>query len=458
MLMKKILFIAATMFILSATTTAQRSDIALKKVIEDDTSNRDTAGVLRVLPAAEHATRAQVYFSNRLFPEAREHWTKLLENYPEDAAVPAALFGIARSYMWERKYQLAVDWFDRLTKDFLDTKDGREGLAFKGASYVRIGKNIEAAAAYEQYTVMFPDGERIESAYLNIIDAYREAGEYEKANKWVDKTVSKFMGTPSAANAHHARIRMEIYRQNWPAAISAVELILEAGTFNGSMTSADEAKYLKAFALEKLGKSADAADLYSSIANSPNSYFGALAAERVSDAQVKKIGIATPRLFAEYPVRFGPDVLMNSRRNGIDPRFILAIMKQESSFRANAKSPAAARGLLQLVYDTALKFTDKANINSLKPDDLYDPSVNIALGTLYIASLKDEFGGVYEAIAASYNAGEDNAARWLSRSQPKEAGIFTSEIGFSETKNYVTKVMNNYRVYRELYDENLNRR
>ncbi len=133
-------------------------------------------------------------------------------------------------------------------------------------------------------------------------------------------------------------------------------------------------------------------------------------------------------------------------------------MKQESSFRANAKSPAAARGLLQLVYDTALKYNKQAGFPNMQADDLYQPSVNIAIGSQYIAELKKEFGGMYEAIAASYNGGEDNAARWLSRSNPKDAGIFASEVGFAETKNYVFKVMNNYRVYRELYTEDLVKR
>ncbi|MGH9818771.1 MAG: transglycosylase SLT domain-containing protein, partial [Pyrinomonadaceae bacterium] len=110
------------------------------------------------------------------------------------------------------------------------------------------------------------------------------------------------------------------------------------------------------------------------------------------------------------------------------------------------------------VYDTALKYNKAAGYPDLQPDDLYTPSVNIAVGTEYIAELSKEFGGLYEAVAASYNGGEDNAARWLNRSRPKEAGIFTSEIGFAETKTYVGKVMNYYRVYQGLYDENLNRR
>ena len=133
-------------------------------------------------------------------------------------------------------------------------------------------------------------------------------------------------------------------------------------------------------------------------------------------------------------------------------------MKQESTFRPGIKSPSAARGLLQLTIDTALKYNEKAGYPSLQPDDLYVPQTNIAIGCEYIAALRDEFGGLNEAIAASYNGGEDNAVRWLNRSNPKEAGIFSAEIGFGETKNYVFKVMTNYRVYRELYDENLNKK
>lgn len=152
------------------------------------------------------------------------------------------------------------------------------------------------------------------------------------------------------------------------------------------------------------------------------------------------------------------ELLRSAKPRNVDPRFVLAIMKQESSFRPNAKSPSAARGLLQFVFDTAIKYKKQAGYPNLTADDLYQPGVSIALGSVYISELKKEFGGMYEAIAASYNGGEDNAARWLNRSRPKEAGIFTSEVGFAETKNYVYKVMTNYRMYRELYNEDLSRK
>lgn len=460
--MKKLILFIALFFAFSIFTFAQ-SDAALRLVTEKDKTSRDAQGKLLTLTVAEHLYRADVYMANRHFPEAREHWQKILENYSTDAnAMPKALFGMGRSNMWERKYEKAVEWFDKLTKDYLSTKDGREGLAQKGASLVRMGKNLEAAKTYEQYAIMFPTGEKIESAYLNIIDAYREAGKYQEANAWVDKTKERFSGMPVETNAMHARLRMEIYRQNWTEAVKAADDLLLRGKFANAMVTSDEVKYLKGLALEKLGRKADAIYAYSAINDSIASYYGGLATEKLRALNagnlVQPTASVSARMMRDYPVVYRAELLRSAKSLKIDPRFLLAIMKQESSFRANAKSPAAARGLLQLVYDTALKYNKKAGYPNLNPDDLYVPAVNIAIGSQYVADLKDEFGGLYEAIAASYNGGEDNAARWLNRSKPKEAGVFTAEVGFAETKNYVYKVMSNYRVYRELYTEDLIRK
>ena len=445
--------------VLSSLTFAQ-SDAALRLVTEQDKASRDAQGKLLTLTVEEHLNRGDVYMGNRLFPQAREHWQKILDNYSSDlSAMPRALFGMARAFMWERQYQKSVDWFDKLLKDFAASKEARDGLAFKGACLVRLGKNAEAAKTYQQYTIMFPYGEKIESAFLNIIDSLRETKNYTEASLWVDKARARFSGLPVETNALHARLRMEIFRQNWNEAVKASDDLLRLNNFAKSMVTADEVKYLKAFALEKLGRKSDAVTTYSSINNAITSYYGGLAADKLrllnAGNQIQTTSAVSAKYVKDYPVMYRTELLRSAKSLKIDPRFVLAIMKQESSFRPDAKSPAAARGLLQLVFDTALRYNKKAGYVSLKPDDLYLPSVNIAIGSVYIAELGNEFNGLYEAIAASYNGGEDNAMRWLNRSKPKDAGIFTSEVGFAETKSYVNKVMSNYRVYRELYTENL---
>lgn len=462
--MKKTIFIALIISVFALNLFAQTyNDAALSRVMSEDKTSRDAKNGLQTLPVGTHIYRADVYMANRHFPEARAHWQRILENYPEDTNVPKTLFGIARSYMWERNYEKAVFYFDKLFRDFTNTPDGRNALNFKGASYVRWGKSAEAAETYKQYAVMFPFGEKIDSAYLNIIDALRETGKYDEANDWVDKTAARFKGMPAEVNALHAKLRMEIFRHNWKAAVETADKLLEIRDFSDSMVWTDEVKYLKAFSLEKDGRTNEARIAYLSIPDGAASYYGGLATEKLekmgmSDVAKQRAASISGNLATKYPVMFRTDILKYAKERKIDPRFVLAIMMQESSFRATAKSPAAARGLLQLVFDTALKYNKKAGFPNLQPDDLYHPATNIAIGSLYIAELKDEFSGLYEAIATSYNGGEDNAARWLDRTKPKEPGVFAAEVGFKETKHYVFKVMSNYRVYRELYNENLLRK
>lgn len=455
--MKTLLAALLAVVVLTTPHLAQTSDAALRRAIKLDADQRDASGKLPTLDASEHISRAETYMANRMFPQAREHWQKVLDNYPTDPGISKAYFGTARSYMWERDYDKAVFWFEKLNGD--TSKDGREGLAFKGASLVRLGKNLEAAKVYEQYTVAFPQGERIESAHLNLIDAYREAGKYDQAEQWADKTVARFAGKPAEVNALHAKLRMEIYRERWNDAVAAADAML-GKSFGGSMASRDEVVFLKGYALERSSRKQQAMDSYATIPNSLSSYFGGLASERLAKhgAKFQVADSPSAKQISDSPLMFRDSLLRYGKKFNVDPRFLLAIMKQESVFRPSAKSPAGARGLLQLVYDTALKYKDTAGFPNLQPDDLYSPATNIAIGAAYLGDLKSQFDGLYEAMAASYNGGEDNAARWLNRSKPKDPGIFVSEVGFSESKNYVFKVMSNYRIYRELYTEDLQRK
>lgn len=454
--MKNVSFVALIVLLISIPLFSQPSDAALRDVMAKDISSRDGSGKLQTFSATEHLMRGKIYFENRLFPQSREHFNKIIQLFPTESAMSGALFMTGRSYYWEREYSRAIVYLDRVSREFPSTKDGREGLSFKGACHVRLGKNAEAAKIYEQYAIMYPAGERIDGAYLNTIDALRESGKYNEANLWVDKARAEFAGQPTETNALQGRLRMEIHRGRWSEAVTTADTMLSSSKFAGSMTSVDEVKFLKATALEKSGKRTDAAEVYASIPDSLTSYYSGLAREKYrSKDDVKAISQISPK---DFPVVFRSEILAAAKPRKIDPRFVIAIMKQESSFRPSVKSSSAARGLLQLVIDTAHKYSKKAGYPALQPDDLYQPHINIAIGCEYIADLDKQFGGLHEAIAASYNGGEDNAARWLNRAKPKEPGIFAAEVGFAETKHYVFKVMNNYRAYRALYDENLVRK
>src|SRR5215203_746784 len=336
--MKTLLTALAAIAIFVSYSSAQTSDAALRRAMRLDNDQREASGKLPTLDAAEHLSRAETYMANRLFPQAREHWQIVLDDFANDPGIPKALFGTARSYMWERQYEKAVSWFEKLNGN--TSKDGREGLAFKGASLVRLGKNLEAANVYEQYVRSFPQGERIESAHLNLIDAYREARKYDDAERWIDRTVTRFAGKPTEVNALHARLRMEIFRERFTEAVAAADRLLSGKSFAGAMAGSDEIKFLRAFAIEKAGRKQQALDAYASIPNSFSSYYGGLAAARLAKNGSKSASPISPtsQQSSDSPVIYRAELLQSAKKFDVDPRFLLAIMKQESSFKAGAKS------------------------------------------------------------------------------------------------------------------------
>jgi soluble lytic murein transglycosylase len=458
-----------TSFFITSSSAQSASDNSLAAARQSDVSDRASDGKLPQLPAAEHMRRANVYMSNRAFAEAREHWEALLKFYPQDSNVPAAMFGIGRSYFQERQYQQAFDVYDRLRRSYPQTKDGREALNFSAAAALRMGRAADAADRYRMYTEQYPGGERIESAYLNVIDSLREAGRPREAAQWITRTRAKFPDTPTDINAQFAQLRLDVAEGNWKLAVTTADSLSTARFQKAVLTSLSEVRYLKAFSLQQLGRRDDAIATYLSIPEGVESYYGWLSTQRLQGLVLEKqrgvvsqreeqVGSQIAVVASSYPAPYRESILRTAKTRNLDPRFILAIIKQESVFKPQAKSPAGARGLLQLTLDAAQKYAAVVGLTSLRENQLYKPETSILVGGEYLAELSRMFPNQLEAVAASYNGGEDNVARWVKRAKQKDPGVFTAEIGFDETKAYAQKVMSNYRAYRQLYTADLRRR
>lgn len=442
------------------------SDGALASIRRNDRASRDSSGKLPRLAATEHLKRANIYMSNRAFAEAREHWQALVDYYPDDPLVSEAGLGIGRSHLQQRSYQQAHLVLDQNAQAYPNTKAGRESLNFSASALLRMGNASEAVARYIAYTERYPNGERIETAHLNVIDSLREAGRPDEANTWVTRTRQKFVGTATDTNALFARLRLEVAESRWQQAVATADELIKHPFHRGIYTSRAEVAYLRAYSLEQAKNRSAAFTAYIAIPDSIDSYYGWLASERLlklADAKqreivnerVARVRAQVARAAGTYPAPNRYAILKAANPRKLDARFILAIIRQESVFRPRAKSPAGARGLLQLTIDAAERYAPNAGIKGLRETDLYHPETSIILGSEYLADLLRMFPGNLEAAAASYNGGEDNIARWIKRAKHQDPGVFTAEIGFDETKGYVQKVMANYRAYRELYNPNL---
>lgn len=445
------------------------SETTLAAVRRSDAADRDANGNLKKLAPAEHMRRAAIYLSVRAFAEARAHWQTLLDNYPQDSRVPEALLGIGRSYFLEKVYPDGYEVFNRLAQQYSSTKEGREALNFSAASLLRMGRFAEAAARYAEYVDRFPNGERIDTAHLNVIDTLREANRPAEALQWVTKTRQRFAGTAVETNAMFAALRLYVAEDQWADAVNMADQLLQRSFSKAVSTSRTEVAYLKAFSLEHAKRKDEAFTAYLAVPDSIDSYYGWLASQRLvalagpARAEIvaqreERVNSAIDSVADDYPAPYRQAILSAAKTRKLDPRFILALIRQESVFKPMAKSPAGARGLLQLTMDAAQKYGPGAGLNALRENQLYQPETSITVGAEYIEHLITLFPGMLEPIAASYNGGEDNVARWLERSKRNDPGVFTAEVGFDETKGYVQKVMSNYRVYRQLYTADLIRK
>lgn len=471
MLIRNTLFLVCLLFTFNLNVFGMQaaSESTLASVRRSDTANRDANGKLQKLPPAEHMRRAAVYLSVRAFAEARDHWQTMIANYPQDPRVPEALLGIGRSYFLGKIYEDGYTVFNELVQKYNATKEGREALNFSAASLLRLGRFTESAARYMEYVERFPNGERIDTAHLNVIDTLREANRPAEALAWVAKTRQRFAGTAVETNAIFAELRLHIAEGNWSEAIRTSGE-LSRRTFTKAVdTSRSEVAYLQAFSLEHAGRKDEAFTAYLAIPDGLESYYGWLATRRLhalagrSRAEIvaqreAQVHASIANVAGSYPAPYRQSIINAAKARQLDPRFILALIKQESVFKPTAKSPAGARGLLQLTMDAAVKYGPGAGYRSVSENQLYQPDTSITVGAEYLQFLTGLFPKMLEPVAASYNGGEDNVARWLKRARHNDPGVFTAEVGFDETKGYIQKVMSNYRIYRELYTENLVRK
>lgn len=464
----------AVAFSLSLLLTVQASpqsasETALAAVRRSDAAARSADGTLSKLTPAEHMRRAGVYVANRAFVEARAHWNAVIQNYPQDPRVGEAKFGIGRSYFLGKSYQDGYVIFNEVVQKYPGTKEEREALNYSAASLLRMGKFSESAARYEEYINRFPNGERIDTAHLNMIDTLREANRPADALAWVTRTRQRFAGSATETNAMFGALRLHVAEGEWSRAVQMADQVSQRTFAKAVLTSRSEVAYLKAFSLEQAGRKDEAFSAYLAVPDGIESYYGWLASQRLAALAGKaraeivaereaRVNSAIASVARSYPAPYRQAILSAAKARKLDPRFILALIKQESVFKPFAKSPAGARGLLQLTMDAAVKYAPRAGISAVRESQLYQPETSITVGAEYLEYLTELFPKMLEPVAASYNGGEDNVARWLERAKHKDPGVFTAEVGFDETKGYVQKVMANYRVYRQLYTADLIRR
>jgi soluble lytic murein transglycosylase len=278
--------LAFTRLLMQMPDAARPDDFALAAVRALD--SLDTGGqTARVgqLTETEHLLRGSVYQFNRDFDAARLHYQAVVARFPQNPTVANALYQIGRGFYLQQKYEAALKYFQEVLTKFSESMSARDALSFSAGSYNRLKRTDDAVAAYKLYSEKFADAPNPERPFLNIIDALHEAGRYPEALAWVQQTRVRFRTQLGSALALFAQLRIHLAQADWQAVVADANELASATDLGGTRiaggTTQAELTFLRAFALEQLGRPGEAVSDYLSLVDGRNDYYGKRATQHL---------------------------------------------------------------------------------------------------------------------------------------------------------------------------------
>jgi len=159
-----------------------------------------------------------------------------------------------------------------------------------------------------------------------------------------------------------------------------------------------------------------------------------------------------PRPFWDmfYPLGWRAEIASAAQKGAVDPLLVSAVVREESSYNPLVRSRVGARGLMQLMPDTARPLARARGMDFREGDLLDDPAANVELGAAYLGWLVREFGEPRLAMAA-YNAGPNRVKEWWAARKSDDLEVWVEQIPYNETRNFVRRVSVGYEEYRRLY-------
>lgn len=152
-----------------------------------------------------------------------------------------------------------------------------------------------------------------------------------------------------------------------------------------------------------------------------------------------------------FPIGWEGTLRARSKRHGLDPYLVAALIRQESEFNPSARSSAGALGLMQVMPATGRLLFRRLEIPGFSNRKLTIPDVSLRLGTFHLKNVLAEFEGELEKALAGYNAGERRIPQWMALGPFDDAAEFVETIPFSETRGYVQSIIRNREMYQRIY-------
>jgi soluble lytic murein transglycosylase len=398
-------------------------------------------------PAAPAALfrAASLRWNRDLDEEAGRQFRDFRRRYPHHSLMPDVLYALARIEQDSGRLDVARDLYRQLIQDHPDNRVARDGRWRLAWLDYRSGRWLAAAAAFERLS---RDGEDAAAASYWQARALERGGDHAAARRRYQRLLTD---APASYYAYWSEQRLAVRKTDAPA-LSVPPAPAGLGTppstarerFHFERAEALRGARLLHLAREELRAferdNEGAAGL-------PRHLARAYAAVHAYRDAIRAQDGASDDPTVLYPLAFWSQVSRLTAGSGLDPLLMLALIRQESMYDPGARSPADARGLMQLLPQTAERVAGRA----IAPEDLYDAALNLELGIAHFKDLVSRYGGDVLKALAAYNGGEAAVRKWEQRFGDLPMDEFVESITYRETRDYVKKVMSHYRRYQQLY-------
>jgi len=407
-------------------------------------------------PAALEAL-ALIYWHDDQYDLARATLNRLAANFPASALAPGAMLRIGRIFEEQHQLDSARAQYRRLAARYPGA-DAAQEAQFRMPWTLYLARNYRiAAAGFQAAGARAKDATNLDMCEYWRARALENAGDASVARaifaKLADSTDTNYY--PELASRRVAAAKPDLPAASAPdpeyggspAVTGAAEYhMARLQTIRAMGLKELEPGELKALA-EHAGGSIEMRRFVLAGLASADAWYDAI----VAATQMEKNGQMSHAVAerVRYPRAYWDLFQSASTRLALDPYLVLALARQESLFNPNATSSSNARGLMQLIPSTAQKMASEHGMET-ESIRLYDPSVNVELGTAYLKNLLEMFGGDAFRAVAAYNAGEHAVSKWVAEFSGAD-DEWVENIEYKETREYVKKVIGGRREYLLLY-------
>jgi soluble lytic murein transglycosylase len=420
--------------------------------------------IARDFPDSPEAPKAlyqigQIYWNRHENTQALEYFQLILEKYPTSESVDRARFAAADIHEYFGRRPEAIQLYSDMIK-LSPVGQIRDDAAWRLAwLYYRTSDLVAASETFSVLAKQSANGSFGTAALYWLGRIAEKSGEYDKA-KQIYRQIAA-----TATESYYQTLSWRALQRlgdageepKWVVASSPPEAddppIPPELLFHLSRARALTSLSLQHLAipeLEELNRGANPSNRMRAFLM--REYFKSGAYARSLQLANQLPSSRRDREPYRYPLAFWELIQKKAQERGLDPYLVVALIRQESLFDTRARSPAAALGLMQLIHPTATRVAKQIGIPVPSQEMLFDPEVNLTLGTQYLKDLLARYSNNRQKAIAAYNAGESAVDRWEKEIPTDDIEEFVERIPYVETRGYVKLVLRNQQIYKSLYE------